>query len=355
MALVAAAAQVTGVALLLFPELGALASDVLRRPRGVWASAPVLLVLTPLATGLVGVLLARQLPFGVLSVGLDVACSIALIQILRSPIAPAISAGLLPLVLGTTDPRYPLAIGAGTLTLAAVGAGWRRWRHPVGNVDRRDRIDDLMEQPAGRSAWWLPFALVLAVLAGLAQWSGIHVLLFPPLVVIAFEMFAHPHRCPWAIRAWRLPLACVLAAAAGVLLVATLGRGATTAAAAMLFGSAVLRRMDLHAPPVLAVGLLPLVMASPDARYPAGVLFGTLLFTGTFLGWRRITTRPAGASQASKSESGTGVRGTHPAVSGGRDAHLPCRSQAMEAPNPPKDSSRVSAVRRRSGRPGGTD
>ncbi len=41
-AAVAAAASISGFVYILFPELGALAFDVLRRPRGVWASAPVL-------------------------------------------------------------------------------------------------------------------------------------------------------------------------------------------------------------------------------------------------------------------------------------------------------------------------
>ncbi|MDE1964711.1 MAG: hypothetical protein KGI42_12495 [Xanthomonadaceae bacterium] len=285
MAAVAAAAGATGIGLLLFPELGALANDILRRPRGAWASAPVMLVLTPLATGAVGVALARHLPFGLLSVGLDVGASIALIQWMRSPIAPAISAGLLPLVLGTTSAGYPLAISAGTVTLALLGAARRRFATGAARRDARDRIDDLMEQPAGHAAWWLPFVLVLGALTALAQWSGQRFVLFPPLVVIGFEMFAHPRVCPWARRAWRLPLACTLAAAGGVVLVGWLGHGALAAAAAMLVGTTVLRALDLQAPPVLAVGLLPLVMGVADARFVGAVLVGTVAVTGTFLGW----------------------------------------------------------------------
>ncbi|EIU2922724.1 hypothetical protein L4O91_005290 [Pseudomonas aeruginosa] len=43
---------------ILFPGLGALAHDVIKRPHGTWAKAPGMLVLTPLLTGL-GILILR--------------------------------------------------------------------------------------------------------------------------------------------------------------------------------------------------------------------------------------------------------------------------------------------------------
>jgi hypothetical protein len=53
----------------------------------------------------------------------------------------------------------------------------------------------------------------------LAQWSGWRFLLFPPLAVIGFEMFAHSASCPWAGRPLTLPLACALSATGGVAMV----------------------------------------------------------------------------------------------------------------------------------------
>jgi hypothetical protein len=42
-ALVALIAQATNLSHVLFPELGALSCDILKRPHGTWAKAPVML------------------------------------------------------------------------------------------------------------------------------------------------------------------------------------------------------------------------------------------------------------------------------------------------------------------------
>jgi hypothetical protein len=60
-AVIALIAQATGLDYVLFPELGALAQDVLQRPHGTWARAPVMLVLTPSLTAVVGTLLTQNL------------------------------------------------------------------------------------------------------------------------------------------------------------------------------------------------------------------------------------------------------------------------------------------------------
>lgn len=291
MGLIAALAQVSGIGLLQFPELGALSNDIIKRPRGAWAGAPLMLLLTPLLTAVIGVAIASWMDFGVPAVLLDVGASVLVIHALRSPIAPAISAGLLPLVLGVHSYGYPLAISVGTGLLAVLSMLRRHGAAAVPS-DARDALDDLMERPPAGARWWPPFALTLLLVAGLAQWSGLHFMLFPPLVVIGFEMFAHPQVCPWAARPWRLPLACVASAAAGVAAVALFGSGVAAAMFAMLVGTVVLGLLDLHAPPVLAVGLLPLVMKHPDSRFIGTVLTGTLLFTAAFVSWQRLVARP---------------------------------------------------------------
>jgi hypothetical protein len=52
----------------------------------------------------------------------------------------------------------------------------------------------------------VPFFLVFLVIAlALVQATGWRFLLFPPLVVIAFEMFVHAQACPWAQRPLPFP------------------------------------------------------------------------------------------------------------------------------------------------------
>ena len=286
MGLIAALAQISGIGLLLFPELGALSNDIIKRPHGAWAGAPLMLLLTPLLTAVVGVAIAGWMDFGVPAVLLDVGASVLVIHALRSPIAPAISAGLLPLVLGVHNYGYPLAISVGTGLLAMLSVLRRRRGAAAVAPDARDALDDLMERPPAGARWWPPFALTLLLVAGLAQWSGLHFMLFPPLVVIGFEMFAHPRVCPWARRPWRLPLACVGNAAAGVAAVAFLGSGVAAAMLAMLVGTVVLGLLDLHAPPVLAVGMLPMVMPHPSWVFVAAVGIGTTLCIVTFRLWQ---------------------------------------------------------------------
>src|SRR5712671_812625 len=63
-AAIAEIAYATGAFYVLFPELGALSYDVFTRPRGTWASAPLMLTITPVLTGLLGVVITRAIPYG---------------------------------------------------------------------------------------------------------------------------------------------------------------------------------------------------------------------------------------------------------------------------------------------------
>lgn len=293
-AVIALGAQLSGFTYVLFPELAALAHDIMKRPHGTWAKAPRLLVITPLLTAVSGTLIARTLPYGVIAVLVTVGLALVIIRLLRSPIAPAISAGLLPVTLGVTSYWYPASLILGTGLLAVITM--LRQRLPVGLLNpcpappnKDDALDDALEElPPDYS--WVPFFLsFLAGVALLAIMSGERLLLYPPLVVIGFEMFAHTKICPWAQRPLVLPLACGLTAAAGVLLVSLLGAGPPAAALSMAFGIVMLRILDLHVPPALAVGLLPFVMVHPTYSFPIVVVIGTALLILSFLLWQRLT------------------------------------------------------------------
>ena len=218
-----------------------------------------------------------------------------MIRLLKSPIAPAISAGLLPLTLGVRSWWYPPSILVGTGVLALI-ATLRQRVAPVSRaaeMSESDLTDDIVEE-APSDLRWIPAFLAFLLLAfGVGRITGWRFVLYPPLVVIGLEIFAHSGECPWASRPLALPLACTMSAAAGVFLVGLLGAGPLAAAASILIGALVLRAFDLHVPPALAVGLLPFVMAHPDYRFPAAVAAGTLLQTTIFIAWRRRVLRAA--------------------------------------------------------------
>ncbi len=272
-ALVAAAAlgaRVSGVDTLMFPELGALAHDVFTRPQGAWARAPLQLAVMPALAALIGLGLARWLPLGLPALALSLGSSLLLLGLLRSPLAPLISAGLLPVALRVRSPWYPVSILLVTATLAAVVlllAALRR--APLPAADAASRIDDQTEGAA--SGWrWLPGYALFALLAGLVARSW-HLVLAPPLFVVAYEMYAHPQVCPWRARPWALLAACVAGAGFGVAAVAWLGAGPLSAAASLLAGVLIVRALDLHVPPALAIGLLPQILRRPGLPFVASV------------------------------------------------------------------------------------
>lgn len=295
-AAIAEIAYATGAFYVLFPELGALSHDVFTRPRGTWASAPLMLAITPVLTGVIGVVITRVLPYGFLSVLLIVGGSVALIFMLKSPVAPAISAGLLPLVLGVKSWWYPPGILLGTMLLSVLSILWKRlslaqnWLEPFSPEELVD--EEIEETPVGSYYWLLALILFVAMAVMLVNLTGLRFLLFPPLVVIGFEMFGHTAICPWAKRPLLLPVACFLTAAGGLLFWSLLGAGPVAAACSMACGILVLRIFDLHVPPALAVALLPFVMDSPTIAYPVSVGIGTLLMTLWFLLYQSISPKP---------------------------------------------------------------
>ncbi len=113
--------------------------------------------------------------------------------------------------------------------------------------------------------------------------TGWRFILFPPREEIGFEMFVHPDICPWAKRPLMLPVACFLTALGGFIFWKFLGVTPLTAALCMGWGIIVLRTLDLHVPPALAVALLPMVMTHPTLIYPFAVGLGTLLLTALVL------------------------------------------------------------------------
>jgi hypothetical protein len=285
-AVIAEIASATGAFYVLFPELGALSHDVFTRPRGTWASSPVMLAITPFLTAVIGILFTRALPYGYLSVLLTVGSAVALIMVLKSPIAPAISAGLLPLVLGVKSWWYPPGVLLGTVLLAALSILWKRlrvaqnWLEPLST---EDVVDETLEQNPATSWWLIALMLFVAMAVLVVKLSGLRFVLFPPLVVIGFEMFGHTAICPWAKRPMFLPAACFLTAAGGLLFWNLLGVGPVAAGCSIVCGMAVLRLFDLHVPPALAVALLPFVMDHPTIAYPISVGIGTMLMTLWFL------------------------------------------------------------------------
>jgi hypothetical protein len=300
---IASVASLTGAFYVMFPELGALSWDVMEHPRGRWASSPLMLALTPALTGILGTMVTRTLPYGFVSVLITVAGGVALIQALRSPVAPALSAGLLPLTLGVTSWWYPPGVLSTCVLLAAISIPWRRYSeaHDPGGDEPADSISAPAPEPPASSAgisrvlpaalWPLLAFVAFAVIV--VKLTGLRFILFPPLVVILYEMLSHPNHCPWIGRPIGLPIACFLAAAGGYFLHAHITLAAFAAMLSMVWGIAVLRALDLNVPPVLAVALLPMVMVHSTVAYPFAVGIGTAMAAAWFAAFKILLYRSA--------------------------------------------------------------
>ena len=289
----------TGNPYFLFPELAALSHDVLTRPWGRWARQPILLVVTPALTAVVGTIATRLLPYHVLTILGVVIVSIGIIWLLRSAIAPAISAGVLPLVLGAKSLLYPPSVLLVVVALALLSTSWRaRFDRDRGLADSQavawPDVDDVLESRPHGWAWLVALLAFVAVTGTIAQLTELRFILFPPLIVIAYEMFGHPDSCPWAVRPLWLPIACTVTAFGGFVAVEQIGTGPIAVGCTLVWGVLALRVFRIHMPPALAVGLIPFVMEEPTALYPVSVGGGTLLLTLSFLLFQRVT-RPAAA------------------------------------------------------------
>jgi hypothetical protein len=286
-------ALITGLFCILFPEMGALAQDVFTRPGGTWSNAPFHLVLTPSIAASFGILVAQHSPYGYLSVLVAVGGAVAVLNLLRSPVTPAISAALLPVVFREHSWWYPLAVLLGAASLALLSAVWKR----IPGVARGDLPASRNGRQESRSGYrpdWaglmaLSVFLLLSVL--FVKLTGSRLLLFPPLAVIAFEVFTRRKTCSWADRIVLVPVACFLTASGGLCACKLWGVTVIGTAASMAWGLAVVRILRIHLPPAIAVALIPLLVTNPTIKFPLSVAAGTLLLTVCAWCYGRVVAR----------------------------------------------------------------
>lgn len=283
---VAKAALVTGVIYVLFPELAALSYDIFKRPEGTWARSPVMLVITPAITATMGTALTHVMPYNLASVAITIAGAVLIVRWMRSPIVPAISAAFLPLVFGMTSWWYPASITAVLVFLALVSTVYGRL---LALVDGRQasapdvsaQVQKTQPAPSSKtSSRLLTFAAFLLAVYGVATVTGLRLILFPPLVVIAFEELAHAHARQRPMRHVALLFVCTITASVGLAAFLALGAGPLSVVIALLVGVVTLRALKLHFPPALTIGLLPQIMQHPDWRFVLAVALGIGMLSG---------------------------------------------------------------------------
>ncbi|MEY4803289.1 MAG: hypothetical protein RLZZ274_2020, partial [Cyanobacteriota bacterium] len=227
-----------------------------------------------------GVLVTRTLPYGPTALILDLAICLLVIRLLRSPVIPAISAGVLPLVLGITSFLYPLAILVGTGGLALIVMLRSKLMPPPARDQVSPTVPTISTLVAThfwlqRVPWLLPLAVFLLGALVMVQLLGSHLVLYPPLLVIAWEMLAHADECPWQGRSLAVLAVTAGAAVAEILSVLALGVSPLAAFLAVLVTALLLRLARLRCAPAFGLALLPFVIPAPTLAYPLLTLAGT--------------------------------------------------------------------------------
>jgi hypothetical protein len=285
-------ARKTGYSLLLFPELAALSHDVFTRPRGKWASQPWRLVLTPTITACFGLFVVRHTDFNALALTLIVVVSLLVIKLLKATIAPAISAGMLSMVLAERSWIYPVGVFADLSLLALVLLVWKRYTPKNYSLSSEEEIDskviDELEAPPHDRLWSAALLMFVLALATLAQVSGLFFLIFPPLIVVAYELLGHPEVPGWMARPILFPLISFLTAAIGLGFCHVFHAVVVGVIVTMLCSITILKIFKVRMPPALTVGILPFVMKAPNYRYPISVLLGTIALMLYFWVYSRL-------------------------------------------------------------------
>lgn len=229
-------------------------------------------------------MIQHRFGYSPLSMSLSIISALLIIQWLKSPIAPAISAGALPIALDEGSWWYAAAVTFSTSVLALSAWLTLKWRHLPAPTppSLADKIDDEVENPPAGYAWLPYFAFFLSTALVLVHWTGWRFLLYPPLIVVAYEMFAHARVCPWAKKPILLVVACFMTASTGLLVFVILGHHPLAVMISMAMSIVLIQRFDLHVPPATAVGLLPFVIEHPDWRFPVAVTVGTGLLSLVF-------------------------------------------------------------------------
>jgi hypothetical protein len=215
--------------------------------------------------------------------------SLLIIKLLRSAIAPAISAGVLPIMVDERSWVYPAAVLAGLVGLVALLLLWRRYgpradHASTNEAEHSGLVDALETEPHDRS-WVITLLAFVLVLAVLAEHTGLRFLLFPPLVVMAYEVFGHPRVPGWMARPALFPLVCFLTASIGLFACLTLHTTFIGVALTMICSIGILRGFKVHMPPALAIGMLAFVIKTPTFWYPISVGIGTVALMVCF--WAR--------------------------------------------------------------------
>ena len=262
---------------IIFPEITAVAIGALAAPKQAWNTSALRLFLTITAAAVLGVgIVFIPLPLA-LKVPVALIAAVGCVTLSKTEFLPAVSACVLPVLLGTRSPIYIISVAVMTaLILAAqrifIKAGIRQ-KYEFAPVNADGKLFELR---------FIQIAAV-SIIAMLPAMTGEIFFTAPPLIVAFFEMPKPQSKLlqhiPQALSL--IVIAAVSGSASRFFLTEKLGLPLTVSAAAacavILFAVC---RVKLYFPPCGAIATLPLIVPSGALfRFPLEIAAGAIVLT----------------------------------------------------------------------------
>lgn len=276
--LMVGAAEITGEKELIFPEVSAIAIGALAAPSNSWNTDRLRLFVTIMAAAATGMLIVRTVPFGtVFQLPIGLAAVMILITVSQTDFIPAVSACVLPIILGTRSPSYMVTVAVMTLLILTAQF----------ILEKKGLRTPQTYAPERPSAAKLRLRLAQVIIAGIicmaAVKSGKPFISAPPLIV-AFAEMTSPNsaaRKRMPTTAIMLSLSAFLGCSSRLLFTELLGLPMAFSAAltccAVLFA---VKRAELYFPPCGAIATLSFLIPSSSLLiFPFDITVGTLIFS----------------------------------------------------------------------------
>lgn len=267
------AAEFTGRQEIIFPEASAIAIGALAAPSNLWNTNRIRLFATIMTAAAAGMTIVRTVPLPTaFQIPIGIAAAMTLIMLSRTRFLPAVSACVLPIMLGTRDPIYLLAVAAvtGTVLLAQFVFEKTGLREPQNYV------------PEKPDAAMIRLRILQTIAAGLVCMAAVTIgrpMMTAPPLIVAFAEMSSP-----ASKAGKQPsstvfmmiLSALFGCSARLLFSELLGLPVALSAAltclAVLF---MLKRSEFFFPPCGAVAVLPFLISSDSMlRFPIDITLG---------------------------------------------------------------------------------
>lgn len=261
---------------IIFPEITAITIGALASPKQSWNTSELRLLLTITAAAVIGVGLVVFIPIAlVFKIPLAMLCAITCVTISGTEFLPAISACVLPVLLGTRSPVYigSVVVMTSLILLAQL---------LLEKLGIRDKSTFTPVKP-DRQLLMLRIRQIIAASLICLMPVMINEIFFiaPPLIVAFFEMSKPKSKL--MEHSYKAALLIAIGAAAGVLsrLVLTEKLGLPLAVSAMTATAVILiavSRTKMYFPPCGAIATLPFIIPEGALlKFPFEITAGTLV------------------------------------------------------------------------------